>query len=74
MVLTLEPAFDFRPHEGPVAGGPDGYSTRDEAQGVELRSPDERYPPLRLALRGLHTGAGPLRFTKPPRPSTPPTP
>jgi predicted glycogen debranching enzyme len=66
VVLILEPAFDFRPHEGPVAGGPDGYSTSDDPQGVELRSPDDRYPPLRLALRS-DAGAGPLRFANPPR-------
>ncbi len=65
VTLTLEPAFDFRPHEGPVAGGPDGYTAVTEDHGLELRSPDERYPPLRLALRG--NGPGPIRFDHPSR-------
>jgi predicted glycogen debranching enzyme len=63
LALTLEPAFDFRPHEGPVAGGSDGYTIVETERGVELRAPDDRYPPLRLALHG----AGPLRFTTPAR-------
>jgi len=51
-VLTLEPAFDVRPHEGPVAGGGGDYQMMEDARGLEIVSVGERYPPVRLAVRG----------------------
>jgi len=51
VVLTLEPAFDIRPHEGAVAGGAADYTTAEDAHGIEVSPPDRRFPPVRLALR-----------------------
>jgi predicted glycogen debranching enzyme len=49
--LLLEPAFDVRPHQGPVAGT--GRSTAiAERQGIEIVPRDDRFPPVRLAFRG----------------------
>jgi predicted glycogen debranching enzyme len=62
VVLTLEPAFDVRPHEGPVAGGVADYTTSESPMGVEVVPPGDRYPPLRLALRGPGT---PTRTQRP---------
>jgi len=62
VVLTLEPAFDVRPHEGPVAGGAADYSTTEVARGVEVTPPDRSFPPVRLALRGP---AAPSRTQRP---------
>ena len=62
IALVLEPAFDIRPHQGAVAGA-GRFKGVEERQGVEITSGDERFPPVRLAFRGVARPA----FTRGPR-------
>ena len=62
IALVLEPAFDIRPHQGPVAGA-GRFKGVEVRQGVEITSSDERFPPVRLAFRGVARPA----FTRGPR-------
>jgi len=62
-VLVLEPAFDVRPHEGPVAGGSGDYQVVEGARGLEIVPVGARPPPVRLAVRG--SGSAPTMVRRP---------
>jgi predicted glycogen debranching enzyme len=56
VTLVLQPALDVRPHEGAVAGegatAAGAYKLHETRQGVTVAPPDDRYPVLRLTVRG----------------------